>query len=295
LRLGGACLYWLAWRRCQLKSKAIGLIRCAAEGQKRLFEFALRMQVKGFRPRTHDGFTTGLLALRANRPCVPACATRFLGEFLLAVVPKETKRTPAQRPRRPAAGARSRSGWNGWSCLNSLRSDRHAHKDSVPPYAPPASVKGKDNPLGPSLRSARLNGQESSSGIFSLRRDPAERDFKYAGSFTLLAFQAGPSEAKARPLAFRALDTRRAAQARTGAFWTCLSERSEFKHGQPFWPEPRSVRPKAGEVVGTRSFGFFCIVWQKKLALQAKRGRNAFDFLVATRPRPASEAWAKRL
>jgi hypothetical protein len=38
----------------------------------------------------------------------------------------------------------------------------------------------------------------------------------------------------------------------------------------------RAVSGAAGEVVGTRSFGFFCIVWQKKLALQAKRGRNAF-------------------
>jgi hypothetical protein len=35
-------------------------------------------------------------------------------------------------------------------------------------------------------------------------------------------------------------------------------------------------RPKAGEVVGTRSFGFFCIAWQKKLAVQAKRRRKPF-------------------
>jgi hypothetical protein len=35
-------------------------------------------------------------------------------------------------------------------------------------------------------------------------------------------------------------------------------------------------RPKAGEVVGTRSFGFFWIVCQKKLVVQAKRRRKPF-------------------
>ena len=176
------------------------------------------------------------------------------------------------------AGSRSRCGWNGWSCLNSVRSDRHAHKASVPPYAPPASVKGRGKQVRRFTPFACALLPSTRQLLIPHPGQAKQCRGKRAGGLRV----AHEACSCARPHVARqglpcALESRRAAQARTEAFWTCLFERSEFKHGQPFWPEPRSVRPTAGDFVGTRSFGFFWIVCQKKLALQAR------------------SAWAKRL
>ncbi len=67
------------------------------------------------------------------------------GESLLAVDPKGTKRSCAHdlAGLRPVPGvAPVGTGGHALTPFATLRSDRHAHKDSVPPCAPPASVQG---------------------------------------------------------------------------------------------------------------------------------------------------------
>jgi hypothetical protein len=171
---------WLGLARlAALPLNAFSVCSCSLRerSQSRLFICRSADKVKSVSPTRADGDTQGLLALRANRPFVYTCTLRACRASFFWQSSQKKPKGLLPGDLAGCAGPRDRSGWNGWSCLNSratpplqgflryaqtalafsaaLRSDRHAHKDSVPPGAPPASVKGRKNQDSASLRSRR--------------------------------------------------------------------------------------------------------------------------------------------